>query len=62
MGGTRGKKGQKAFETTFQKKDIPHNIPVAILKDDCVNITEILTSTKMTSSKSQAKDLFGRVL
>jgi len=57
----RGKKAaqtaKKEFERVFKEKKLPSRIPAIKIKEERLNILELLVKTKLVSSKSEAKRL-----
>jgi len=50
-------KEKKEFEKIFEKKGLPSNIPMVKIGKEAINILDLLTKTKLASSKSEAKRL-----
>ncbi len=50
-------KEKKEFEKIFEKKGLPSNIPAVKIGKETINILDLLTKTKLASSKSEAKRL-----
>lgn len=57
-GNQASQKAREFFENTFQKKSLPQDIPqISISGKNLINLVELLATTKLVSSKSQAKRL-----
>ena len=51
------KRAEKEFNRVFKKKELPTKIPEIKIKEEALNILDLLVKTKLTSSKSEAKRL-----
>lgn len=49
------KEASNEFEKVFGKKDLPTNIPTVEIKEERINILDLLVKTKLSLSKSEAK-------
>ena len=56
-GGEKAEEAEKEFNRVFREKKLPLKIPVIQIKEKKLNILELLTKTKLISSKSEAKRL-----
>ena len=56
-GGKKAEEAEKEFNRVFREKKLPLKIPVIQIKEKKLNILELLTKTKLISSKSEAKRL-----
>ena len=56
-GGKKAEEAEKEFNRVFREKKLPLKIPVVQIKEKKLNILELLTKTKLISSKSEAKRL-----
>ena len=56
-GGKKAEEAEKEFNRVFRERKLPLKIPVVQIKEKKLNILELLTKTKLISSKSEAKRL-----
>jgi len=56
-GWEKAEEAEKEFNRVFREKKLPLKIPVIQIKEKKLNILELLTKTKLISSKSEAKRL-----
>ena len=56
-GEQEAKNAQEYFENIFQKKNLNTNIPIKTIKQNNINILDLIVQCKITNSKSQAKRL-----
>jgi len=56
-GEQEAKNAQEYFENIFQKKNLNTNIPIRTVKQNNINILDLIVQCKITNSKSQAKRL-----
>lgn len=56
-GKTKADQAQELFTATFQKKEVPEEIPEFICQASVLPILELLSITKLVSSKNEAKRL-----
>jgi len=56
-GEQEAKNAQEYFENIFQKKNLNTNIPTRTIKQNNINILDLIVQCKITNSKSQAKRL-----
>ena len=56
-GEQEAKNAQEYFENIFQKKNLNTNIPIRTIKQNNINILDLIVQCKITNSKSQAKRL-----
>jgi tyrosyl-tRNA synthetase len=53
------KKAQEYFETTYQRRQLPTDIPTVKLTTASLTLAELLIAAKLAKSKSGAKRLIG---
>lgn len=56
-GEQEAKSAKEYFENIFQKKNLNTNIPIKTVKQNNINILDLIVQCKITNSKSQAKRL-----
>ena len=56
-GEQEARNAQEYFENIFQKKNLNTNIPIKTVKQNNINILDLIVQCKITNSKSQAKRL-----
>lgn len=56
-GEKKAREAKEEFENTFQKHELPKNIPLTAVKNGQYNIVDLLVELKMAQSKSQARRL-----
>ena len=56
-GEQEAKNAKEYFENIFQKKNLNTNIPIRTVKQNNINILDLIVQCKITNSKSQAKRL-----
>jgi tyrosyl-tRNA synthetase len=56
-GEQEARNAQEYFENIFQKKNLNTNIPIKTIKQNNINILDLIVQCKITNSKSQAKRL-----
>jgi tyrosyl-tRNA synthetase len=56
-GEKKAKKAGKEFERVFKERKLPFKIPTIKIKEEKINILDLLFKTKLASSKSEAKRL-----
>jgi len=56
-GRTGAENTKKEFERVFQKKDLPSDIPVVLVKEESLPLLDLVFATKAVASRSEAKRL-----